>query len=99
MERVMLANYSTRTKKEFNKARNEYMRLIRLKKKQYYQRKTSEAGNNIKKLYNILDSLTGKRREAGLSEGLTDLELANIFANHFEEKIINTVGNIPNICH
>ena len=35
----------------------------------------------------------------GLPEGFTDLELANMFANHFEEKIINTVGNIPNICH
>ena len=39
-ERIMKSNYSIRNSNEFKKARNEYTKLIRIKKKQYYQRKT-----------------------------------------------------------
>ena len=96
-ERMMNRLYNDDTRKQYKISRNAYFNLIRRKKREYYQRKTKEAGNNIKKLYKILESLTGKEKDTGLPDGFNDLELANMFADYFEQKIDKIVEEIPPI--
>ena len=93
-ERAMNRLYNDRTRDEFKQARNELTHLINIKKKEFYKRKTEEAGNDIGKLYNILDGLTGKSKKQSLPESPSDIELANKFAEFFESKITTIFDNI-----
>ena len=45
-------------------------------------------------LYNIINNLTGSKKKKQLPEGFTDEELADMFLEFFERKIIDAVENI-----
>ena len=49
--------------------------------------KIKEAGNDMNKLYVILDNLTGYKRKIKLPEGFNNKELAEKFLIFFYEKI------------
>ena len=65
---------------------------MRRKKREFYRRKIEELGLDIKKLYAIIDNLTGNGKKKMLPEGFSDEELAAMFSDFFENKIENLVG-------
>ena len=81
------------SKNEYRAAKNALNSLIRRKKREYYKRKIIEFGLDIKKLYAIIDNLTGNRKKVILPEGFSDMELASMFSDFFESKIDNLVGS------
>ena len=72
-------------------AKNSLNSLIRIKKREYYRRKIEEHGQDINKLYAIIDNLTGNKKKALLPEGFSDEELATMFSDFFENKIENLI--------
>lgn len=74
-------------------ARNEVNSLIRRTKREYFHKKIHKAGTNMEKLYKFFNELTGKNKKKILPEGFTDSNLANSFADYFEEKIEKIYNN------
>ena len=66
---------------------------MRRKKREFYRRKVEELGLDIKKLYAVIDNLTGNGKKKMLPEGFSDEELAAMFSDFFENKIDNLVGD------
>ena len=75
------------SRNEYCVAKNSLNSLIRIKKREYYRRKIEEHGQDINKLYAIIDNLTGNKKKALLPEGFSDEELATMFSDFFENKI------------
>ena len=65
--------------------------LIARRKREYYRSKVKEAKSNINKLYRVLDGLTGYKRSNVLPDGYSDLELANMFVEYYQEKTENII--------
>ena len=72
-------------------ARNNEQKIIRKRKCDYYRKKTSDARNDINKLYRILHSLTGYKKKNKLPEGYTDDVLSTKFLEFFDNKIRNII--------
>ena len=79
------------SRNEYRVAKNSLNSLIRIKKREYYRRKIEEHGQDITKLYAIIDNLTGNKKKALLPEGFSDEELATMFSDFFENKIENLI--------
>ena len=79
------------SRNEYRVAKNSLNSLIRIKKREYYRRKIEEHGQDINKLYAIIDNLTGNKKKALLPEGFSDEELATMFSDFFENKIENLI--------
>ena len=85
------------SKNEYRAAKNALNSLIRRKKRDYYRRKIEEFGLNINKLYAIIDNLTGGKKKALLPEGFSDVELASMFSDFFENKTDNLIGGFEEV--
>ena len=85
------------SKNEYQSAKNTLNRMIRRKKREFYRRKINELGLDIKKLYAIIDNLTGHKKKILLPEGFSDEVLANMFSDFFESKIENLVGSFVEV--
>ena len=79
------------SRNEYRVAKNSLNSLIRIKKREYYRRKIEEHGQDINKLYAIIDNLTGNKKKALLPEGFSEEELATMFSDFFENKIENLI--------
>ncbi|MPC46802.1 hypothetical protein E2C01_040530 [Portunus trituberculatus] len=53
-----------------------------------------ETGTDARRLDSVLNNLTGKRSATKLLDGLLDMDKANNFMRHFDEKIKNIVNNL-----
>ena len=71
----------------YTKYKNEVNRLIKKRKEEYYRTKAMEGKGDMKKLKSIFDDLLGKTKDTVLPA--LSPELAQNFANFFEEKINN----------
>ena len=71
----------------YTQARNEVNRLIRKRKEEYYRSQAREKIGNMKELFVLFNDLLGKTREKVLPDHTP--ELAQNFADFFEEKIDN----------
>lgn len=91
-EIIWRARRTAEARADYNRARNYEKMLIIRRKREYYREKTSLAGTNIKKLYRVLDNLTGNKRKNSLPEGYTDRELADEFLNFFDGNINKIVS-------
>ena len=90
--------------------RNQYNDLLKQVKIQYYKRQITEAGKDLRKLYCILNDLTGYTSKKSLPDGFSEQELANLFLGFFKDKIDNIINtfsgitipeienNIPEMC-
>ena len=72
-------------------ARNNEQKLIRKRNRDFYRKKTSDARNDINKLYKILHSLTGYRKKNKLPDGFSDEVLSTKFLEFFDNKIRNII--------
>lgn len=78
----------------YTQARNKERRLIIMTKREYYSKKTLEAGKDINKLYRTLNDLTGYKKKNKLPEGFSNEELAGKFIDFFDEKIKDIIRDI-----
>lgn len=79
------------SRNDYKKARNEERKVIIKRKRQYYSSKVEEAKSDIRKLYSVLNGLTGSRTKPKLPEGYSNDVLANKFLGFFEDKIKQVV--------
>ena len=77
--------------------RNQYNDLLKQTKIQYYRRKINDAGKDLRKLYCILNGLTGTSNKKVLPDGFSNQELANNFLVFFKTKIDNIIHSFTNI--
>ena len=61
---------------EYSIVRNQYNELLKRTKIHYYKKKLSEAGYDMRRVYCILNSLTGNFRRKNIPDGFSDQELA-----------------------
>jgi len=69
------------------KAHRQYTSLIRSTKIEKLSQKVNDCRGNLKELYKLFNSITGKKKENPMPRGSTDEELAEDFADHFLGKI------------
>ena len=81
---------------EYSVVRNQYNELLRRTKTHYYKKKLSEAGYDMRRVYCILNSLTGNLRKKNIPDGFSDQELANNFLDYFKNKIDNIIHSFVN---
>ena len=77
--------------------KNQYNELIKKTKIEYYEKAIKDAGKDMKKLYCILNGLTGNSSKKFLPDGFTNQELANCFLVFFKEKIENIIHSFADI--
>ena len=75
-------------RREYQDAKNRHNVIVRCRKREYFQQKTTDAGSDIGKLYVVLDGLTGGKKKSKLPEGFSDPDLADKFLEVFYNKII-----------
>ena len=92
-ERYWRIRRSVESRREYVQAKNRVNRLIRKRKFYYYQHKINEAGSNSKKLYQVLNNLTGRQTKSKLPDGYSDTVLANKFMTFFNDKITTIVDS------
>ena len=85
---------TTLSKERYIQSRNEVNLLIKERKEEYYRTQTRERMGDTKKLYALFDDLMGKSVEKVLPDFTP--ELAQNFADFFEEKIDNIYNSLDN---
>ena len=85
------------SRRDYVTARNEVNKLIRKTKCMYYRRRIAETGPDTKRLYFLLNSLTGNIKKEKFPEGFTDLNLANEFMRFFDNKVKNIVNSFQDV--
>lgn len=88
-ENAWLRNKTDNTWSAYCIAKNRYNNIIKQSKINYYRRKIVEAAKDAKKLYRLLNGLTGCFSEKNLPDGKSDQLLANEFLKFFKNKIDN----------
>ena len=71
----------------YKEARNRLNRLLFRSKKNFYMNKLTEADGDSKKLYNILNEISGGKKEKLLPYESSDEVLAQKFSKFFDEKV------------
>ena len=97
-ERLWRKHRTDETRAAYTQAKNKEKRLIIATKREYYSRKTLEAGKDINKFYRTLNDLTGYKKKNKLPEGFLDRELANKFIDFFDDKIKNIINDFNENC-
>ena len=69
-------------------------KLVRKRKCLYYKEKITEAGTDSRRLYSIVNNLTGNSSIKKLPNGLSDMDLANSFMTYFDEKMRTIVSSL-----
>lgn len=85
---------TTVAKERYIQSKNEVNRLIKERKEEYYRTQTRERMGDTKKLYALFDDLMGKSVDKVLPDFTP--ELAQNFADFFEEKIDNIYNSLDN---
>lgn len=104
----LLKNYSLELENEYKNYRNRINHLIRKTKNEFYQTKIAEAGNDYKKIWSLINNISGKTEKkkvdntdiliTGTKECTNNnLEKANIFNSYFKNVGIDMAKNIPKI--
>ena len=68
--------------------------MLRKGKLESWQKKISECGNNAKKLYNLVTSITGSEKESPIPPSTLDQDLAEEFASYFIARIEKIYDNL-----
>ena len=79
------------------KERNRYNYMLKQVKKEVRQDKIMECKGNSRRLFEIFNSMTGKRSENPMPEGKADEELANEFLGFFMDKIYKIRDSLKDI--
>ena len=80
------------SRRESTHAKHEVNKLIRRRKCSYYRQTIANVGSEAKRLYSLLDSLTGNlKKQKRFPEGYTDTDFANEFVKYFNGKITQIV--------
>ena len=87
LENEWRKNKTNTSRLNYTKYKNEVNRLILKRKEEYYRSKAMEGKGDMKKLKTLFDDLLGKTKDTVLPAHSPDL--AQNFANFFEEKINN----------
>ena len=72
----------------YKQIRKQYQDMLTEKKKEKIHRKIEECGSDSKKLFQLVNHLTGHKPELLLPTRRSDKELADEFANFFFSKIV-----------
>ena len=78
----------------FKQLSSKYRQLIKKAKREYYIDTITAVGNNVKKLYQISNSLLGRTTPRILPNCPASTNSAN-FDNYFNKKIINNINSLP----
>ena len=81
----------------YKKARNSYYAILNNNKKTSLKAKISECANDSKQLHNLVNNLMTKSDDNLLPTVKSDEELANSFAEFFEDKILTIRKKLQNI--
>jgi exonuclease III len=92
MEKVWRKNKTTVNWNRYKKERNKYTNMINDTKLRILSENIEECRNDTKKLYQLINSITGIKSENLLPSNGSDSELAEEFSNYFFEKI-NSIRN------
>ena len=89
-------------KRKYLKSKNEYNNKIKSRKKYYYQNLFNEVKNNVKKTWNIINSILGRKKGKQLfklqvngEEIKDEVKIANEFNSYFSNVAENLVEKIP----
>lgn len=107
--RIMKKTGATNHKAKFSKLKNEVTNEIRKAKKAYINNSVKAAGNNPKKIWQLINKIT-KTKTACTSPQINELKIDNIIIsdphditekfNHYFVNVANQIQkNIPNISH
>ena len=69
--------------KAYKRECNIYVRLLIFRRKQLYSLKVKECEGDTKKLYKLINNITGSQQENPILERSSDSELTDRFANFF----------------
>ena len=86
-ERVWLTYKTQEAWTAYKKEHNIYNRLLKFRKKQVISGMVIDAGRDTKKLYKIINNITGTKEDNPMPPGDSDMEIAQSFAEYFVEKI------------
>lgn len=75
--------------KAYKNERNKLNKMLFAAKKQEISDKVIKCGKDTKKLYSLVNKLTGTKKSNPMPEGKSDAQLAEDFADFFIEKIMN----------
>ena len=76
--------------------KNQYQWQCKLARSLYYKRSIENCGKNSKKMFKLIQKLAGNSKEKVFPKDGTDKEIAQRFANTFNDKISNIRSNIEN---
>jgi len=87
LERKWKQSRSRENWKAFTQARNEYAHALGKAKTIYIKDEVDKCANDSKKMYKLINDMTGGNKENPMPDDQSDSKLANNFADYFEEKI------------
>lgn len=93
-EKIWRRVRTDQSRREYVSTKSLVNKLIRKRKCMYYKQKITEAGTDAKRLYSVLNNLTGKSCVKKLPDGHSDMDLANDFMKSFDGKIRNIVSSL-----
>ena len=88
-ERVYMKYKTDSTWKAFKHERNCITYLLQYKHRKVMTKKILDCENDTRKLYQLVNNVTGLESENPMPEGKTDQELANSFTLFFNNKILS----------
>ena len=86
-EKAWIRTGSEVHKDEFIRRKRLYLKNVRIRKAIYYKNKIDNAGTNMRKIYNVLNTITGQGLKTVLPDRQSDQTLANSFMDFFSSKI------------
>ena len=78
-------------------AKNRYNSRMKQRKSVFYRNKIKDVGNDMNKLYSVLDNLTGHKKKNRLPEGYNDKDLAMKFLEFFDNKISRVISSFSSV--
>ena len=81
----------------YKRFRKSYINECKTSKTQYFCRKFSECGNDQKKIFSLINSLTNDNSSQPIPNEADDRVSADKFSNHFHSKINTIINNIEDI--
>ena len=86
-ERVYRRLKTSQNKDIYRNLRTAYRNILRFKRKNYVNKMIEECGNDVKKMYRVINHLTNRDREVILPEGEEDKVVAKMFMDFLNQKL------------
>ena len=86
-ERIWLKTKTPENLAAFHQARNKFVNSLKSTRSRHYRDMISDAKGDPKKLFAIVNSLSGTKQPSPLPDRTSDQDLANVFGDYFIQKI------------